>query len=237
MKKLLIFAPAIAYFVALSSCHTIKGDGPSITKTYDLNNFSSVDAGIDGDVYYTQDSIYNVEIYGQSNILDLVETPIVDGELRLQFKKFSNVGRHNRLVVYISAPSLQGLGVNGSGNVYANQPIAATSVNLKVNGSGSVNINAVSATNLNATISGSGNIFVNGGSVVNEDLHISGSGDIDAGAVVAQYVHTKTSGSGNTRVHAENTLDVHISGSGDVYYSGNPSVNTSISGSGRLIHF
>ena len=233
-----ITAIALLAAAALSttSCRRTAGDGPSITKTYSLSGFTSINSGIDGDVYYTQDSVYKVEIYGQSNILDKIETPVENGELRLQFRKFEHIGWHNRLVARISAPSLSGLAVNGSGNVYANQQVTPTSMALKVNGSGNVTMAGYTGTDFSANINGSGRIIVNGGKVQTANVRISGSGDVDIAGMQAENATVNTSGSGNVSLWATNTLDVRISGSGDVYYSGNPIVTTSISGSGKVRH-
>lgn len=219
-----------------SSCRRAAGDGPSITKTYSLIGFNAINSGIDGDVYYTQDSTYHVEIYGQSNILDKIETPIENGELRLQFRKFERIGWHNKIVVRISAPTLTGLGVNGSGNVYANQPVTSANMSVKVNGSGNVTMAGYTGADFTSQISGSGRIVVNGGKVQTASTRISGSGDVDIAGMQAESATVNTSGSGNVHVWATNTLDIRISGSGDVYYSGNPIVTTSISGSGKVRH-
>jgi len=235
MKKNILVALSVAVF-ALPSCRKIKGDGPSITKTYSVSGFTAIDAGIDAEVYYTQDNNYKLEISGQSNIVDKIETPVENGQLRLQFRKFSSLGFHNRIVVHISSPSVNGLSVNGSGALYANQPVSSGNINLKVNGSGNIYMSSYTGNDLTANISGSGRIAVNGGNVKTEDTHISGSGDMDLLNIAAQNVTVHTSGSGNTSVNASNTLDIHISGSGNVYYKGTPSVNTSISGSGKVSH-
>jgi len=234
MKKNILVAVAAVAFVSFQSCNKTKGDGPSITKNYALTGFSSVDAGLDGEVYYTQDSVYKVEIYAQSNIHDQIETPIVGGELRLQFKKFLKVGKHNRIITYIHSPNITALRINGSGSMFVNQPILSGNMSLKVNGSGSINVVSYTGTTLSADISGSGRITVNGGTVGNSNLQISGSGDIDMLNIEAGSVTTNTSGSGNTTVKVVNALDVRISGSGNVYYRGNPSVNANISGSGKV---
>lgn len=234
MKKNILVVLATVAFVSFQSCNKTKGEGPSITRSYSLTGFNSLDAGLDGEVYYTQDSVYKVEIYAQSNILDHIETPIVGGELRLQFKKFLNVGKHNRIITYVHSPNITGLRINGSGTMFVNQPIVSENLSLKVNGSGSINVFSYTGRSISADISGSGRIAVNGGTVSSSNVHISGSGDIDMLNIESGSVYTNTSGSGNTTVKVLNVLDVRISGSGNVYYRGNPSVNASISGSGKV---
>ncbi len=233
MKKIIALVFPVILFT-FTSCHKTKGDGPSITRDYNLTGFTSLETSIDGDVYYTQDSFYSVKIYGQSNILDLIETPVVGGELRIQFQKFSRVGRHDRLTVYVTSPEVNGLGVKGSGRLVSTNSIDGTNISLNVSGSGDLSVGSYYGESLNVTISGSGRIDVNGGEANTATTRISGSGDIDLFGLKAQHVDTHTSGSGNTKVYAEQTLDVQISGSGNVTYMGSPSLNINISGSGKV---
>lgn len=234
MNKLMSLAAILVLAFILQSCHKIKGEGPVITRSYSLSGFTAIDAGIDADVYVTQDNFYKVEIQAQENILSKIETPIVNGELKLQFEKYINLRRHDRIVVYITAPDIAGLGINGSGTLSALQPISSARLYLKVNGSGSVSVSSYIGETLSANISGSGDVNVNGGAVNSEALKISGSGTINLLNLSAKYVSAETSGSGKTTVRVSDNLDVSISGSGDVYYAGNPSVHTVISGSGRV---
>ncbi len=227
---------AIVSIIAMmfQSCRKINGVGPTVSKNYNVSNFTSIDAGLDADVYYTQDSFFNVEIQAQQNVLDIIETPVVGSELRLQFEKYKNVWKHDRITVHITAPYLTGLGINGSGKIIVDKPITSNSMSLNVNGSGSINVASYTGQSLTGKISGSGSMSVRGGSVSYEALRISGSGDMDLLGLSAISVSAEISGSGSATVRVSDNLDVRISGSGSVYYSGNPSVQTEISGSGKV---
>ncbi len=217
------------------SCHKISGEGPTVTQTYSTGSFTSVDAGIDADLYYTQSSNYTLEISGQANVLSRITTNVVNGELRLQFRDFVSVWHHSPITVRVSAPYLSGMGINGSGNFYALSNVSTSTLNLKVNGSGSISVAGFTGQSLTGNISGSGAITVSGGTVSAESLQISGSGTMDMLGLNAVSASTQTSGSGKTTVNVSNSLDVRISGSGDVYYAGNPAIYTSISGSGKVM--
>jgi hypothetical protein len=236
MKKYIITFTLAAVAFTFQACHKVSGDGPAITRSYSQTGFKSINTGIDGDLYYTQDSVYKVEIHAQSNILDQIETKVVDGELQIEFEKFKNIGHHDRISIYVSSPDISGLGVNGSGTLYALQGVRSGSMNLKVNGSGNITITKYTGIALSADISGSGGINVNGGEVKTENLHISGSGNMDLQGLIADNVTTNTSGSGNMTVYASKTLNAHISGSGNVFYMGYPVVFLNISGSGSVSH-
>ncbi len=224
----------LLFAVVFQSCNKVSGEGPVVSQTFSTGNFSSLESGIDADVFYTQDSFYKVEIQAQQNILNLVRTPIVNGELRLQFEKFRNVSHREKIIVNITAPSLVGLGINGSGTLRALQPLSVPSLKLKVNGSGNVSISQFSGATLSADVCGSGNISVSSGNTIYQQIQISGSGAVSTPGLIAKNVTADISGSGYASVQASDFIDVSISGSGDLYYIGNPSVHQSISGSGKV---
>ncbi len=237
MKSVILSLLCAATALTVTSCHRINGEGPTITQTYNYTGFSGVYAGIDGDVYFTQDSVYKVEIVGQANIISEVQTSVENGVLQMNFKPLANIGRHTRLTAYVSAPAAYNLGVNGSGTLKVLQPLISSDLTLKVNGSGDVYVAQLNGSNLYGTISGSGGITVASGTVRNESLQISGSGDINMLNILTKTCNTRTSGSGSTKVNVSDNLDVNISGSGSVYYLGNPSIHSTISGSGKVIHY
>lgn len=220
-----------------TSCHKISGDGPVVSKNIGLAGFNGIYSGIDGDVYFTQDSVYKVEIDGQANILSHIQAYVENGILQMHFEPLANIGAHTRIAVHVSAPAVYNLGVTGPGSLKVLQPLISGSLTLKVNGSGDVYIAQLNGTYLYSNITGSGSINIGNGCIKKEQLQISGSGNIDLLNVIAKTAETNTSGSGTSRVNVSDDLDVSISGSGDVYYTGNPALHSSISGSGKVVHY
>lgn len=237
MKKIMFVVLTLLSVAFIQSCRKVSGDGPIVSRTYPLSGFSAVDSRLDADVYYTQDSFYKVEIEGQSNILDILDIRVTNGTLMLQFDKYKNVRRYERLTVHVTAPNLTGLSLHGSGNLRVPAPVVFNgSVSLTVDGSGNIDATSVTASSLTVGINGSGNINVNGGAATYEEAEINGSGNIDLLGVMAKTVKVETSGSGKTTVWATDNLDVKIAGSGDVFYKGNPSIRFQTSGSGKVSH-
>ena len=236
MKQLSFLAILSVLLMINTSCEKVIGEGPTITQNRSAGNFSSVSSSVSADVYYTESPDFKIEITAQQNILDVIETFVVNDELVVKFKNNVRVKRHESIMVNISAPVTHGLRISGSGNLVVNDSINTTNLHLGLSGSGNISVNKIQATGLDASISGSGNITVLNGTINSEKLKISGSGNMDLINVEASSVNTATSGSGEMRVNASKTLDVTISGSGSVYYRGTPVVNTHISGSGKVIH-
>jgi Putative auto-transporter adhesin, head GIN domain len=236
MKKVSILFLSVVIMAGFISCEKIVGEGPAVTESRAIGNFSSVASAISADVYYKQDAVYKVEITAQQNILNVLETNLVGNELVIKFRNGVRARSYETIVVNISSPTINGLRISGSGNLVASDSISSGSMNLAISGSGNISLNRLEAASLDANISGSGSILISNGTLNTVGFRISGSGNIDAMNVPASSVTTNTSGSGEIRVNASHDLDVTISGSGSVYYKGNPEVNAHISGSGKVIH-
>lgn len=231
-----IFAILTA-FVALvfTSCDKIKGEGPVISQNRITPDFSSLSFSLSGEVNVTQGANFKVEIIAQQNILDVIQTSVVNDELVIKLKNNTVIKSNETIVVNITMPEVKGLKVNGSGNMTTGN-IVAGNIAVSINGSGNIHLASLTADQFQATISGSGGIRAMGGNIGSTVLKISGSGDIDLIDVQADSAHTTTSGSGSIRIRVAQTLHVIISGSGSVFYKGTPVVTTNISGSGNIVH-
>jgi hypothetical protein len=234
MKKVLPLFILIGMMVIFASCEKVVGEGPVVTETRNISNFSGVDLRVSGNVYFTQSPDFKVEVRAQQNILGVLETYVANNKLVIRFDNDVIVRRHENVTVNISAPDLNSLRVSGSGDVMTTGPLHPSSMEIDISGSGSITVNELETDYLDATISGSGDIKIINGSANEEKLRISGSGDMDLANVLAESVTTTTSGSGDIRVHVTERLSVTISGSGSVFYRGQPVIDTRISGSGKV---
>lgn len=225
----------IALFsLAFTACEKVRGEGPIVTEARNVSNFSGVDLRCEADLYYHTSPDYSVTLTGQQNVLDVLETYTSEGRLVIRYRGDVRVRSHERLHLQIAAPSVNTLRVRGSGDIMTSGPLNPSRLDMDVDGSGSIRVSELTANLIDAEIMGSGNIRVAGGSVIEVRTLISGSGDIDLAAVPAREATTITSGSGDTRLYVFDWLKSTISGSGDVFYRGNPSIETHISGSGRV---
>ena len=224
--------------IAFASCHKksiipVKGRGDSVAKTYDHKGFDRIDLSIDADVDYTQDSVYYVEVYAQSNIQDALGISVDGSVLRIDSRK--TLWQHKAIRIKVHSPDMYGMELSGSGNISTQTPVSTSSLDIDISGSGSVCIAALMTQRLEAELSGSGKLNISGGASIEQVLKASGSGDIDVLAMSSEKSNVRLSGSGTARLHASKNLDVRISGSGSVKYTGTPAINSEISGSGKLI--
>lgn len=222
--------------VGVISCKKkVSGDGPVVTQERSVGDFNRLRVQLDAVTYVTQESGKKVVIEAQQNILDVIETPVLDGQLRIRIKEDKRLGSHNPIVVRISNSVLNGLEVDGSGDLVVTSALQASDLYLEVSGSGSVKAGELTvAGRLSANISGSGGILALGGFAENGEFKISGSGWIDLLPVKVKRVDANISGSGDIRTSVRDLLEGKISGSGSILYQGSPAVNTKISGSGSV---
>src|SRR5262245_46959791 len=238
MKKTSAVIAAIVVLFIFPSCEKVVGEGPIITETRSVPNFTGVSSEMSGKVNFTIAPNYKVEISAQRNILDVVQTNVVNGILHIDFKNSVRVKAHNDLTINITAPAADYFRLSGDGNMDVLGDVVASNLMLRLSGSGNIAIQkTIIADKIDAELSGSGNVSIMSGSALRENLDISGSGKIDLGGVAAENGFMRISGSGDMKVTMSKLLDANITGSGSVYYHGNPIITTKISGSGRVIPF
>lgn len=240
MKNLTItIALFIAIILTATSCAKdrmlVKGQGPDVKITRDIKNFTGVSLCISADVEIYQDSVFKVELNGQQNILDVIETKVSGENLNISLKNFTTLRTHNKIVIRIYMPSLKNLDVSGSGKIIGMTDLNTTDLKANVSGSGDINLNGIITNSLTANVSGSGNIiFYGNNSCAKADYTVSGSGNINAEWFRVDTVNADVSGSGEMKIYAVKQLNANISGSGRIWYRGNPSTDIKISGSGKV---
>ena len=214
-------------------CHKEKGE--IVTESRLVENFDEVALATQGNVYVTEGNTFSVQIESSQNLIDIIKTDVKGNTLVIDTKKGKCISGNPTLNFYITAPNISALDVSGSGNVYAANLIESSNMDLRISGSGRIEMDSLLCDNVEMDISGSGNIEIAGvGTMQHQDVHISGSGNIDAYNAPVNNSDISISGSGSAHVHVLNQLNAHISGSGSVIYMGNPLVSTDISGSGNV---
>lgn len=89
-----------------------------VTKDIKVDNFKKISVAGSPDVTFTQKSGRpEVEVYTSDNIVDLLDIKVKDNTLYIGFKKDVNVS-YKKLEVRVSAETLNGISVAGSGDVF-----------------------------------------------------------------------------------------------------------------------
>lgn len=240
MKNVKMYCVIFLAIVLMTSCddkgnnglfNCIEGEGDVVTQELLINEFTGVKSRGSSQVYITQGNDFKVEVEGQQNIIDNIETDIQDGIWEIEFEDCQR--DYVELKIYITMPEIKSLEVSGSGDMFGQDVFTLDNIHLKVDGSGSIDVAFDNATDVDARISGSGKIKLQG-TTNYIGSKISGSGDLKAYDLEANIGNIRISGSGDAEVTVYDELEVKIEGSGDVYYKGNPIINVDITGSGDL---
>lgn len=211
----------------------IKANGEIITTTRTVNSFDKINVSGSFDVTLVKGKEGAITIKASENLMEVIVTEVVDGTLKIKFKKGVNIRNSKTIHITVSYESVEGVSLAGSGDIHSEGTLNAENLDLSLSGSGSFKL-GVASTNLSSSIAGSGNMNLNGKTDV-FSCGISGSGNINSSELTANIVNAKISGSGNIKVNAINEINAKTSGSGNVMYTGNPTiVKANSSGSGSI---
>lgn len=230
--------PKFASFFLILFCSMLVLPALAEKEVRDVSKFSKISLNLSGKLYLQQGDRQQVEIVAKSSTLEDIVTEVKGGELIIRFKNRNVFWRSfnpGKVEIYVSVPEIEGLSVSGSGDIVAGERINSRRMSLAVSGSGNIRFDDLRTGRVKASVSGSGSVIIdNGGKAEEFDAGISGSGSVKAEGFEAENVEVHISGSGNCSIHAVETLKARVAGSGSVYYSGNPQVDSSVSGSGRV---
>jgi hypothetical protein len=212
--KALIFILMATTMLACSK-DAIRGKGDIITQTRNVSPFTGVETHYDIKAIVTYGPTQQVEVSGYENLINIMETVVENGVLKLRFNRDYNTVRNVNLVARIQVPAISSATIHGSNNIEVH--------------------NFATGNQFTGQIHGSGKIMVTHSSYQTADLRVNGSGDIDARSLQAKEAEAKINGSGSVYVAVTDKLKATIQGSGSINYWGNPSVDASVQGSGKVV--
>jgi Putative auto-transporter adhesin, head GIN domain len=205
--------------LGLFACTDEWGDGKRVSEERDISDFTAVDNSGELEVVIDQGDEFALTVAIDSNLIDRVETRVVDDTLRIRTR-----GQIDGIVkgphVRITMPVLSGVHVSGGGDVNAGDFAESEEVDLDVSGAGNL-VWQGAARAINASVSGAGDLSLDG-STDSLVLHVSGAGDAKARECVAQDATVEVSGSGDATVDVRGNLDAEVSGAGDLDVYGDP---------------
>ncbi len=219
MRARLLFGPIVVAGFLMVGCDVsvevdvgdgVQGSGIVVTETRAVSGFDEIVVLGSGDVIVTVTGTESLTIEAEDNIMPLLTTEVRSG--RLELGSESSFSTTRRITYTISATSLDGVTINGSGDVTAS---------------------AIDADSFEATVNGSGDVTATG-TTGDLTVGINGSGNYDGEGLIAPLGTIEIAGSGSAVVNVTDDLTVRIGGSGDVEYIGDPNVTENIGGSGSV---
>ena len=213
MKKLALLILLLPLLAA--GCHhglraEIKGSGNRVMEKRNVSPFTSISTEGTFDVEIVCQKDFSIEVVGDDNVLPVVTSEVSHNTLRLRSAK--NYSSSEPVSFKIFVPNLEGLSVSGAGRI-----------NIKDIKNDKFEIDASGA----PTVTAAGNTKV-------IDIDTSGAGKFEMQNLHAARGVVDSKGVSRIDLDVSEELDVKISGPSSVYYKGDPVVNKTINGPGKV---
>lgn len=252
MKKSIAIVAVFFFLASLAEAQIRK-------EVFKVDSFDRLSFRVAGKLHLRQGPSQKVEVEADRDVFEELEVE-VDGNTLVIGRRgnwFSfdwHWDDDDKVNVYVTMPNIEGISVSGSGSVVAEGKLSVDDLDLKVSGSGLLEVEADAKGDVEADVSGSGTIRLSG-TCESFDSDVSGSGRVRMNETIARNASFGVSGSG--RIEASGTAkdvratisgsgkvlaanletdrcDVRISGSGDVEINVKSELDATISGSGSV---
>ena len=190
----------------------IVGSGRIVAQVRTVGTYSGIQVTNFAKVIITQDTVEQLRIESDDNIIDHVLTSVNGGILMVGLDN----GSYNNITVnvYTSMKTIKRLESVGTAEFSTTNPIQTDSILCRITGAGTITLV---------------------GTATFEAVEIIGAGSIHNFDLVATRCVTTISGSGTIEVNVTSRLDAIIAGTGSIVYAGNPqTVQQSVSGVGSI---
>lgn len=212
MKRL---ACLLLLTVLAAGCHgglgtQIKGSGKRELQKREVAPFTSIATEGAFTIEVTCQKPLSLEVEGDDNVLEYVTAEVGSNILRLRSTK--NYSTSEPVKFKISVPNLEGLSVNGAGRI---------------------EIKGMNNEKFEIDSNGAATIVVSGNTKV-IDVGANGAGEIDAQNLRASRGVVDSRGVTRIDLDVADQLDATVSGPSTVTYKGNPVVNKTVKGPGKV---
>ncbi len=215
MSRILI---AIVLIALLAGCagpaaipERVTGSGTLVSRSYDLEGFSQIDADVVADVKVTRGDAYSVNVEVDDNVASRLEVSVKGDTLHITLKDAA----YNKVTLraQVTMPRLTGVTLDGASTLHAE--LAGEDLTLNLDGA-SV-----------ATLTGTA-----GGVTIEAD----GAAQAMLGGLAAGDVRINSNGASHIEINASGAVTGRADGASVIFVGGSPrSVNVETEGASRVI--
>ena len=237
IKKQLTLLILSCLFISTSHAQwkKVKGNGKSTTVTRTTSDYSNITCAGSMDFILVKGTEGHITIEGDENLLEYIVTEVKSDVLKVKVKDGVNLksSHNNTIKITIPFEDVSNVSLSGSGDLWNNNTINTSSLNVALSGSGDITLD-IKTESVESALAGSGDITLKG-STDNLESKVSGSGDFHGFELQANNTEVYIAGSGDAKVVSNKMLKARVSGSGDIAYRGNPEKeDTKVAGSGSI---
>ena len=173
----------------------------------------------------------SLTIEAEPKVLERIETTVKGGKLTIQPSRSFNT--REPIDYWLAVMRLDSIELTGAGRVEAGQ-LDAESFRLAVDGAASVDVRNLTATQLDVTASGKPAVTL-AGTVDSQTVSLSGAGKYSAADLASRIAAVSVDGAGTATVRVSESLEARASGASTIEYIGDPTLDQSESGLGKVI--
>jgi Putative auto-transporter adhesin, head GIN domain len=188
----------------------VRGSGNRIMQKREIGEFKTLSTEGAFDIRVICQKAPSLQIEGDDNILPIIITEVSNGVLHL--KSLRGYSASELIILRISVTNLEGLSVSGAGKIDIE---GLNNERFEIDSSGAPTIRASGVTKV-------------------VDIDSSGAAKIDTRKLQASRAVVESSGVSKIDIDVKDQLDVTISGPSQVPYEGDPVVNKTVNGPGKL---
>ena len=199
----------------------------NVTRTYDVSKgFDIIESDLIANIIFTQtpSETPTLKIVAHEDYLKIIQVEVKNGALILKGKakqKNINLKKESGATIYISAPSISQIKIDGVGSLSIPDGIETKSLTIYSEGVGNATIKGVKCENISVYNSSIGAITLSG-TAENAILQSDGVGSIKAEKLQSTTVEATCGGVGSISCFATKKLTANMTGVGNIRYRGNP---------------
>ncbi|MGP8054544.1 MAG: head GIN domain-containing protein [Limisphaerales bacterium] len=211
--KTIAAALALTGIMLLAGCflRSLPGDGNITSVSRPIEDFDTLDATGGFEIQWAPGPA-SLAITTDSNLLSHIQTETANGWLRISTDQSLSPTKGIKIV--LSSRAIKDVDLTGAVHLVANQ---LSVPDLTITSTGAVSIDA-------------------DGSVSNMTASLTGASELTASKLSAKSATVELTGAANADVAVSDHLKATLTGAGSLTYSGNPSVESSVTGVGRINH-
>lgn len=231
MNRLLRIAVLLAAAaLACTSCKfvSVKGEWCSdgvlvasdslVTRDVKVEDFKSLSVSVPCDVKFSTGP-KSVSVHAAGNLVDALAFDVDStGCLNISIPGYSQIRNARTVVFTISAPTLEGLTINGASDVELEGSLVADSFLIDISGAGDVEVDSIKASQVSVNVRGAGDIDIEdldcesltvsvsgagdctfAGRADSADIDVRGAGDVDISELKVQTLSKSVKGAGTVR--------------------------------------
>jgi hypothetical protein len=245
MKKIAFSALFIA--TMLSGLYAQK----TVELNFALTDFYGIDASNSFIINVEKGDVFSVQVVADDHIANKVKVSTSNGVLYFSLLDGKNYPKIKTLTAYVVMPELSSVKLSGACDLVSSDVFVSDKFKATLSGASDMKFN-VRANEANIILSGASDMIMNveaekielktsgasdatlRGKAINATLTCSGSSNVIAPDFRIENASVKVSGSSDVKIHVENDLSAVASGASDVFYSGNPTIQSSLSGASSI---